>query len=358
VSASASLLGFLSLSRPIDDVATGLSRLRAALRRGRAIDLIEQADGSFVATAWRKGAAEPIDEPPLRIDHDQFSPPPSPRLRKLLAGSRVSAVLAPSRFVFRPLELPRAAGPFLEAVVRTQIDRLSPWNASDAVFGWSAPLDVGSGRIAVTVAATARAQVAPISQALSARRVASIEISTRAGEGGTLVIPVVVPQMGDADGARRLRYGLVVGLGVGCLAFVASMVLWVALGGAYDARLAQLQTEIAQRRTVLASQGGSASEQALRALHARKRATPSAVMILEALAKALPDDSHLTELHIEDGKVQMTGLAGDASQLISLIEQSQQFTRAIFFAPTVRGPNGGEIFHIEAHLEPSFGGIN
>ena len=77
-------------------------------------------------------------------------------------------------------------------------------------------------------------------------------------------------------------------------------------------------------------------------------------MILEALSKMLPDDTHLTEFRIEDGKVQIVGLAGDASQLIPLIEQSRQFTRATFFAPTVRGPNGGESFHIEAHLEPSF----
>ena len=78
-------------------------------------------------------------------------------MRTVLARSRVDAVLASSRFVFRPLELPRAANPFLEGVVRAQIDRLTPWSASDAAFGWSAPADVGSERIALTVAATAQA---------------------------------------------------------------------------------------------------------------------------------------------------------------------------------------------------------
>ena len=81
-------------------------------------------------------------------------------------------------------------------------------------------------------------------------------------------------------------------------------------------------------------------------------------MILEALSKTLPDDVHLTELRIESGKVQIAGLAADAPALIRLIEQSRQFTQATFFAPTVRDSSGGQNFHIEAHIEPSFGVTN
>ena len=103
------------------------------------------------------------------------------------------------------------------------------------------------------------------------------------------------------------------------------------------------------------NQRGPAAEEALKALQARKWATPSAVMVLEALSKTLPDEAHLTELRIESGKVQIGGSATDAPALIRLIEQSRRFTQATFFAPTVRGPSGGESFHIEAHIEPSFG---
>jgi general secretion pathway protein L len=346
------------LSQWIDDVAAGLIRLGAMLRRGRRVELIEQADGAFLAAERRKGVADPLDEPPLRLEQDRFVDPISARMRTLLAGARVDVVLAPSRFVFRPLELPRGAGQFLEGIVRSQIDRLTPWSASEAVFGWSTPVDAGPDRIAIAVAATARALIAPIAQALVATRVDHIRMSTRAGDQATLVIPVFAQRSGGEDSVRRLRHGLAVGLGLCGLAFAISLGAWVVFGGAYETRLAELQNRLAERRAALSNRRGSAAEQAVQALQARKRATPSAIMTLEALAKALPDDTHLTELRIEDGKVQIVGLSGDAPALVRLIEQSRRFTHATFFAPTVRGPGGGASFHIEAHLEPSFAVTN
>jgi len=79
------------------------------------------------------------------------------------------------------------------------------------------------------------------------------------------------------------------------------------------------------------------------------------VIVLEALSQTLPDDTFLNELRIENGKVQIAGLTRDAPALIRLIEQSQHFTRATFFAPTTRAASEDrERFHIEAHIEPVF----
>jgi len=79
-------------------------------------------------------------------------------------------------------------------------------------------------------------------------------------------------------------------------------------------------------------------------------------MVLEAISRALPDTTYVTELHVEGDKMQVAGLTQDAPSLIKLIEQSPQFTRATFFAPTTRSQNDpGERFHIEAHITPYFG---
>lgn len=348
MSAAAWLLAFLS--RWIDDVAAGLLQLDAALRKPGRIELTEQADGSFLAAASRNGALEELDQPPLRFDQDRLTGPLSLRLGELVTGSRVCVVLAPSRFIFRPLELPRAAGPFLQGIVRSQIDRLTPWSASAALFGWSAPAEVGSDRIALTVAAAARQQVDQIAQALVASRAGWVELSTRDEEGK----PLILAEASGETGVTRLRLVLIAAAAISSLAFATSFVAWITIGAACDARLSSLQNQIAIRLVALSQNGGTEHEQALRALQSRKQSSPSAVMILEALSNALPDDTHLTELRIEPGKVQMVGLAADASQLIRLIERSPQFTTATFFAPTVRGANGEENFQIAAHTEPSF----
>ena len=51
-----------------------------------------------------------------------------------LAGGQIELILARRRFVFRSLELPQQAADFLDAIVRSQIDRLTPWNPSQAAL--------------------------------------------------------------------------------------------------------------------------------------------------------------------------------------------------------------------------------
>lgn len=174
-------------------------------------------------------------------------------------------------------------------------------------------------------------------------------------EGANAPIRILAQRAGAQDRARRLGRKLIALLGLAGAAFAASVGAAIVVGNDLDAERADVERRIAVLRAELLSGRGSIVDEAVAGLEARKRATPAGVIVLEALSRTLPDDTYLNEFRIENGQVQIAGLTRDAPALIRLIEQSQYFTRATFFAPTTRAPTDNrEHFHIEAHIEPVF----
>ncbi|HYA73823.1 MAG TPA: PilN domain-containing protein [Roseiarcus sp.] len=345
------------LSRGVDDAALGFARAYEVLRRPRKLQLVEQADGGFVLRPVGKTGRRAADEPRLRIEDGEFVGVSSRQARTLLARSRVELVLASSRFVFRELELPRRAGEFLDGIVRAQIDRLTPWKPQEAAFGWSAPADLGGERIVVTIAATPRASIAALARALETARIESLAVSTHVEgvEAEERKISVFSQRPGGELRMRLWRRAMVGGLALAGAATAVSAAAAIFAGGDLEAQQDALRREIASRRAALLSGSRSLDDPALAALNAKKRATPASVVVIEALSRTLPDSAYLTQLHIEDGKVQLAGLAEDVPGLIRLIERSRHFTHAAFSAPTTNTPTErGERFHIEAHVEPVF----
>jgi general secretion pathway protein L len=271
-----------------------------------------------------------------------------------LRDSRTELVLKPSHFLFRPLELPRRASEFLDGIVRSQIDRLTPWSANDALFSWTPPAEAPNERIVVTVAATAREIVLPYIEALAGLGAASIVVSTltQGSEANSNSNPIKIfeQKVRGAIEARRVTRVLAVllllaGLAAGILISASAVAT-----GQLEAQQQDLSRRIAARRAAI-----RAGPDASGTLEGRKNATPSSVVVLEALSQLLPDHTFVTELRIEGDKLQVIGITRDAPSLIQLTEQSPHFTRATFFAPTTRSTGDpGERFHIEARIKPLF----
>jgi general secretion pathway protein L len=340
-----------AFSRFIDAVAASVVALSERFKSRRAARLVEEKNGVFVLQ-------DDAQTSRLHIAPDGSVGIVPPDMANALRGSKVDVLLQPSRFMFRPLELPARAAEFLEGVVRAQIDRLTPWSAADAVFGWSKPVNAGPDRISVTVAATARALVTPLVQALSATGAASVSVLTAPGDtasGAPITVFAGSPN-GTVD-QRRVRRALVAILLVAGLAAAASLSAMTVYSNYLSHREDELARRIADRRAaMLGSRDGSAdpATAAQRALERRKHESPLAVIVLEALSQILPDHTYVTDLRIEGDKLRLVGISRDAPSLIGLMEQSSQFTRATFFAPTTRSPNDpGERFHIEARIEPN-----
>lgn len=335
----------------IDSVAhlllVGLDRYSSR----RPLRVVEQDDGTF-----RIESAEAM-APSFHLADATAAPPPD--IAALIKGKRAELVLQPKRFLFRPLELPRRAGEFLDGIVRAQIDRLTPWSVQDAVFGCTPPVALDSDRIALTVAATARVLIAPFVKAVADLGAQSVFVLTR--HAGPDVAPasiIIAEQAARGDtGLVPLRLMLLTTL----MAAVALTAVIAAATTVIGNRLQDEQDDVAraigaQRVAMRAGRDVPAGlEAAQRALEQRKRETPSTAILLEALSRVLPDDTYLTELRVEGSKLQIVGMTRNAPALIPLIEQSSQFNRAAFFAPTTQAPDDPrENFHIETKVQPVF----
>ena len=318
----------------------------AALERmvaPRVVRLVETEAGAFTLEAAK------LDNGPKQLvfEGGKFE---GANLAQIARGGRVEIVLRPSRFLFRPLELPARAADFLEGIVRAQIDRLTPWSAAEAVFGCSPPVAHGSDSITTEIAAVPRRLAMGYVEAVSPFHPSAIAIVTEGDGGGR--IKVFEQRSRGAIDPVRLSRTLQAVLAVAAVAAVIGSVAAGYLADSLSAQESELQGQITQRRAALRGvDGGERSPLAL--LERRKYDTPASVIVLESLTRVLPDHTYVTEMHLAGNKIQIGGITRDAPSLIPLIEQSQHFTRATFYAPTTRSSSDpGERFHIEAQIEP------
>ena len=342
--------------RWIDSVASTVNGLLHRLQPNHEVRITEEGRDTFTLHAAGAARKSNLADYRIRIAGGAIKDPLPADWAKMLRGSRAEMVLLANRFLFRPLDLPKRAAEFLDGIVRAQIDRLTPWTAGEAVFSWTPPTDAPNDRIELTIAATARALVAPYVQAIADLGVASIAVLTVPADAEPHAAPIKVFEqrargMLELD---RIRRSLVALFLISGLAAAVTMGYSAFARDSLDTEQQALSKKIAARRAALRVSPEFAVS-AQRMLERRKQSTPANVIVLEALSQILPDHTFVTELRIEVDKLQIVGVTRDAAALIALIEQSPHFTHAAFYAATTRTPGEpGERFHIEARIKPIF----
>jgi general secretion pathway protein L len=284
---------------------------------------------------------------------DPASPSPDPdKFAKSIRGARVQIEIQPKHFVFRSIEVPARAAGFLEGIVRARIDQLTPWSASEAVFGCSTPTASDRENITAFVAVTTRKIIDSYTGQVAGHNPAGISIWTDVTEQNIGRIRVFEQNIRQHRGAARLSMVLKTAFAITGLLALCSISSAVWLSDHFGAKEDTIRGQISQRRTAIRARSDSADRSVVAVLRRRKDTTTPAVVVLDSLAKILPDSTYATEFHLADGKVQIVGASSDASSLISLIEQSKLFTHATFFAPTTFSTSDSrEHFHIEAQVE-------
>jgi general secretion pathway protein L len=343
----------------IATVARAVDTIAGRFLRSGQILLREGKDDMVVAKAISMRNAPALPEVSFRLDKGGPTPPLPEDWKAAFRGSRVEAVLQSDHVMFSPLDFPSQAGDFLDGMLREQVDRLTPWTVKQAIFGWSQPTDTANDRIEVTFAATSKLKIQPLLQLAQALDVRSIAVfATASGSEGTptrikLFDESLLSAIGRTVSVPRILRTILLSAG---LAAAASLLVAAYLGSSLQSEQQELQRRVSQRRAALRLDPNAGGSSALSLLAKRKQTTPSSVLVLEAVSRVLPDSTYVTELRIEGDKVQVVGMTQDAPSLIRLMEQSPQFTRATFFAPTTHAQNEpGERFHIEAHITAYFG---
>ncbi len=143
-------------------VDRAINSTASRLMQQRQILLIEGDGNTFTAKAApaKKGATLP--DVSFRLSNGRPTPALPAEWETVLRGSRVEILLNPDHVLFRSLDFPKRAVDFLDGMIRAQIDRLTPWTANDAVFGWGPPSDIPNERIALILAATSKNKIQPL----------------------------------------------------------------------------------------------------------------------------------------------------------------------------------------------------
>lgn len=341
--------------------------LREAWRAQRSL-VITCADDRFIVrngSANRDGITRPTEE------HEQEQ---SPVLATLAAGETVSAELSHAAqrgsvilelcsedVVVRRLTVPAQAREFVSGIVRNQLDRLSPWPSDQVVHAFAAEIsaeDATTLDVRVLIASRSvvdgvRAQIAAMG--ISVDRV----VASLGGADAANTIPLW-SRLIDISPEREAQIRRYTGLGIAA-AVAASFVfsLWAMISAQ---SISGTSDEVAARTNVLRRQlqapltrVSAASLPPGQREWYDKEMSPSAVVVIEALSRALPDGAYLTELNLQNTTFRIVGLTSDAPSLIAPLEHSRILTDVHFSAPTTREPDGKRFrFHIEGSVQAGF----
>ena len=270
----------------------------------------------------------------------------------------VSVRVAPELTLSRSVKLPAAAAENLAEILGFEMERLTPFRASDVYYRYYVRSeDRQSRQLHVQLALVQRRAV---DGALGALEDWDLEpLSNEVGDGAGQ------REITTGEGALELDFRsaqfkerswsgvntLLLGVNAVLLAVAVALPLWSQRG-----ELGELENEFEQAKSgAEVAQGLEAEIDRLRgasdflARHAVER--PITVAVLDELSAALPDSTWLFRFEIKNKQVRLQGTSGSASALIGILEESPQFRDANFSSPVVReGSTGKERFNLTASL--------
>ncbi|GBF27464.1 hypothetical protein MnTg02_02517 [bacterium MnTg02] len=253
----------------------------------------------------------------------------------------------------RTIQIPKAALDVIEPVLSNQMERMVPWPENETRYGYDivGPNETAQDQLDVNVVATSQSRLnAALADAgrLGLKPYAvDFAPTTEQGTGIVLVSNEPAPQ---TIMASRLRGFLGVLFAVS--ATIGAVGLYYLLGNEAQSRDLDKQISTVEARIENIRQLNAENTKLLKEhqrLVEQKRNEPAAMVLIESLSRALPDNAFLTQLEIHGNDIRIVGKSADATSLIQRLEDTAQFKDVRFSAPTTRDKSDGlETFSIAA----------
>jgi general secretion pathway protein L len=252
--------------------------------------------------------------------------------------------------LIRTVSLPLAAEKNLRQVAGFEMDRLTPFTASQVYYDVIVlERQSEQRRLRVELTALPRTVVDPILAQLRQRELSPDVLDVIGGRPGLNLLP---PEQRVRRGlwGQRLR-AAVIGVSLLLVAAAAILPIWQQRQILLEtmAKVSQLQ-QVANQTLSLRDQLDQALE-ASQLLAQKKQAFPPRVDLLLELTLILPDDTSVERLQINGDNLQIIGQSARASALVGIVESSELFGGASFVSPVTTDPRTGrERFMISARI--------
>jgi general secretion pathway protein L len=285
--------------------------------------------------------------------------PLSAEVAQLVRNGFVILELASENVAVRRIAVPAQARDFVDGIVRNQIERLSPWRADQAVYGFAVDSDgEDPTTLSVRVLIASRAVIDAGREQLAALGLSVDRIVALLPKGDGAEAVTLWSRLVDVSPETRTSMRQRIGIGIaGTIAACLGLGLWAMVSAQFiraegDDAAVRIESLRRQMQAPLTLKS-AASLPANQRVWYEKEMSPSAAIVLEALSRALPDTAHLTELSLQGATLSIAGLTSDAPSLIAPLEHSGSLTDVRFSGPTTRGTDDGHFaFHIVGLVEP------
>jgi len=256
------------------------------------------------------------------------------------AASDTVILRLPEQLILRrEMTLPIAAERDLRSIIHSQMDRLTPFDASEVFWGASQPRR-GETRLRLTLHVVQRSQIAWL-------------LGRLAGIG---LEPSVLEDAADGITLARLgnrrkplknprataRLGIRAALVLGCL-----LVPLISQQRRLQATEQRLEILLPVQRQIMQLQARIADQTAVQRVISQTQ-QDTALRTLARLSAALPDGTWLSDVAVSGDRVTFDGQSSDAAQLIVALTATPGLQNVSFIEPVTRAPGGGaDVFSIQ-----------